>query len=192
MFNLDSLTWRRGLNIVGRFLASAAGDVGCVASDSLGHSGENGNGYRSTPDGDQRDGTFGSWTTLYPKKVQSADHNTMAIDPVRDIIGVDCQRRKCALCARTRVRRRENSCGFHVRGDQPVLAEFAALEYAPNLHRFVYFSAKNGPRLYSITEPDGSSWPQLTNGAWKWRCILDPGNRLDPIAACGNEYKVRS
>ena len=74
-------------------------------------------------------------------------------------------------------------------GDQPVLAEFAALEYAPNLHRFVYFSAKNGPRLYSITEPDGSSWPQLTNGAWKWRCILNPDNRLDPIAHAATNTK---
>ena len=54
-----------------------------------GHSGKNGNGYIAfAPDGDNRDGTFGSWTALYPKKIQAADHNAMALDPARDIIVV--------------------------------------------------------------------------------------------------------
>jgi hypothetical protein len=74
-------------------------------------------------------------------------------------------------------------------GDQPVLAEFAALEYAPNLDRFVYFSAKNGPRLYTISGPAGSSWAQLTSGAWRWRSILNADNRLDPIAHAATNTK---
>ena len=112
----------------------------------------------------------------------------MAIDPVRDIIGVIVSAAN-ALYALDPSAPAGELVRLSCSGDQPVLAEFAALEYAPNLHRFVYFSAKNGPRLYSITEPDGSSWPQLTNGAWKWRCILNADNRLDPIAHAATNTK---
>jgi hypothetical protein len=75
-------------------------------------------------------------------------------------------------------------------GDQPVVSEYAALEYAPNLDRFVYYSANNGPQLYTITGPAGCSWAQLTNGAWRWKSILNTDNRLDPIAhaAANSKY----
>ena len=190
MFNLDSLTWRRGPKHPLAVLSSGGWTTWDASRRILwGHSGENGNGFIGfTPDGDNGDGTFGSWTTLYPKKVQSADHNTMAIDPVRDIIGVIVSAAN-ALYALDPSAPAGELVRLSCSGDQPVLAEFAALEYAPNLHRFVYFSAKNGPRLYSITEPDGSSWPQLTNGAWKWRCILNADNRLDPIAHAATNTK---
>ena len=106
-----------------------------------------------TPDGDNGEGTYGSWTTLYPKKVQRADHKTMAIDPVRDIIFVIVIAAN-ALYALDPNAPAEELVRLSCSRDQPVLAEFAALEYAPNLNRFVYFSAKNGPRLYTITAPD--------------------------------------
>jgi len=50
----------------------------------------------------------------------------MAIDPVRDIIGVIVSAAN-ALYALDRVRRRRTRAAF-MSGDQPVLAEFAALE----------------------------------------------------------------
>ena len=183
MFNLDSLTWRRGPKHPLAVLSSGGWTTWDASRRILwGHSGENGNGFIGfTPDGDNGDGTFGSWTTLYPKKVQSSRSQYDGDRPSARYYRRDCQRRKCALCARPECAGGRTRAAFMF-GDQPVLAEFAALEYAPNLHRFVYFSAKNGPRLYSITEPDGSSWPQLTNGAWKWSCILNADNRLDPIA----------
>ena len=42
-------------------------------------------------------------------------------------------------------------------GDQPVISEYAALEYAPNLDQLVYYSANDGPRIYSIAAPSGST-----------------------------------
>jgi hypothetical protein len=67
-------------------------------------------------------------------------------------------------------------------GDRPVIAEYAALEYAPNLDRFVYFSANDGAHIYSIAAPAGSAWPKLTAAAWTWESILAARNALDPIA----------
>ena len=190
MFNLDSLTWRRGPKHPLAVLNSGGWTTWDASRRILwGHSGENGNGFIGfTPDGDNGDGTFGSWTTLYPKKVQSADHNTMAIDPVRDIIGVIVSAAN-ALYALDPSAPAGELVRLSCSGDQPVLAEFAALEYAPNLHRFVYYCAKNGPRLYTITAPDGSSWAELINGAWQWRCILSADNRLDPIAHAATNTK---
>jgi hypothetical protein len=190
MFNLDSLTWRRGPKHPSAMLNSGGWTTWDASRRILwGHSGENGNGFIGfTPDGDNGDGTCGSWTTLYSKKIQLADHNAMAVDPMRDIIVV-------VVSAANAIYALDPSApaGEMVRlscsGDQPVLAEFAALEYAPNLDRFVYFSAKNGPRLYTISGPAGSSWAQLTSGAWRWRNILNADNRLDPIAHAASNTK---
>jgi hypothetical protein len=183
MFNLDSLTWRRGPKHRLAILDSGGWTTWDASRRILwGHSGEQGNGFIGfTPDGDNGDGTFGSWTTLYPKKVQLADYNTMATDPVRDFIVVTVSAANALYALDPSAPGREMvrlSCS----GDQPILAEFAALEYAPNLRRFVYYSAKYGPRVYSILGPDGSSWAQQTNGSWQWSNILNGGNRLDPIA----------
>ena len=183
MFNLDSLNWRRGPKHPSAILNSGGWTTWDASRRILwGHSGENGNGLVGfMPDGDNGDGTFGSWTPLYPKKVEAADHNAMAIDPVRDIIVVMVNAAN-ALYSLDPSAPDEEMAPLLCSGDQPVLSEFAALEYAPNLHRFVYYAAKDGPRLYSITSSDGSSRAELYNGAWKWGTILNADNRLDPIA----------
>jgi hypothetical protein len=190
MFNLDSLTWRRGPKHPSAILSSGGWTTWDASRRILwGHSGKSGNGFIGfTPDGDNGDGTFGSWTALYPKKIQSADHNAMAIDPERDMIVVVVSAAN-ALYALDPNAPAGDLAQLSCTGDQPLLAEFAALEYAPNLHRLVYYSAKNGPGLYSITGPDGASWAQQTNGAWKWRSILNGDNRLDPIAHAASRTK---
>ena len=68
-----------------------------------------------------------------------------------------------------------------VTGDLPTLSEYAALEYAPNLDCFVFYSANDGARLFAITAPPGSNWTERTHGQWPWRSLLDSPNRLDPI-----------
>ena len=67
-----------------------------------------------------------------------------------------------------------------------------ALEYAPNLDRFVYYSTNHGPQVYSIASPAGSTWPQLVAGAWTWRSLLNEGNHLDPVtqSAAFSSYGV--
>ena len=89
--NLDSLTWRRGPKHPSAIVASGGWGTGDTLRGVMwGHSGDDGNAFLSfSPDGDNGDGTFGSWGACYPKKMwDAADHNAMQIDPVRDIIVV--------------------------------------------------------------------------------------------------------
>jgi hypothetical protein len=184
IFNLDSLTWRRGL----RHPSAIIGSGGWTTWDALrrilwGHSGDSGNAFIGfSPDSRNADGTVGSWTTLYPKKIQThADHNAMAIDPVRDIIVVIISSSNALYAIDPSAPARELA-GLSSSGNQPVISDYAALEYATNLDRFVYYSANDGPQIYSIAAPAGSTWLELTTGPWIWRRVLNDANRLDPIA----------
>jgi hypothetical protein len=148
-----------------------------------GHSGDSGNAFIGfSPDGDNGDGSFGSWGALHPRKIRSAaDHSAMQIDSLRDIIVVAVGARN-ALVAIDPGTPARDAAPLECRGEGPVIAEHAAIEYAPNLDRFVYFSANDGARIYSIAAPAGSAWPKLTAAAWTWESILDARNGLDPIA----------
>ena len=183
MFNLDSLKWRRGPKHPSAILSSGGWTTWDASRRTLwGHSGDNGNAFIGfSPDGDNGDGTFGSWTMLYPKKIiTGADHNAMQIDPVRDIIvvAVSASNELCAIDPSDPGR---EIARLSSEGDQPVISEYAALEYAPNLDRLVYYSPNDGPQIYSIASPAGSTWPQLVVGAWTWRRLLNEGNDLDPV-----------
>lgn len=184
MFNLDSLTWRRGPRHPSAILGSGGWTTWDAARKILwGHSGDSGNAFIGfSPDGDNGDGTFGSWTQRYAKKIKKgADHNAMAIDPVRDIILVTVNESNALYAIDPEEPDREMA-RISSSGNHPAIAEFPALEYAPNLDRFVYYSANNGPRIYSIAAPSGTNWLQLTGGVWTWRSLLDERNRLDPVA----------
>jgi hypothetical protein len=63
-------------------------------------------------------------------------------------------------------------------GNKQLISEYAALEYAPNLDRFVYYSANDGPQIYSIAAPAGSP---LLEGTWAWQGIVN-NDSLDPVA----------
>jgi hypothetical protein len=182
MFNLKSLTWRRGPKHPTAILNSGGWTTWDARRRIMwGHSGENGNGFLGfAPDGDNRDGTFGSWTALYPKKIQAADHNALALDPARDIILAIVSATN-ALYAINPAEPEREIVRLSSIGDQPMISEHAALEYAPNLDRLIYYSANDGPQIFSIAAPPGSSWPELTGGAWRWRSLLHD-DRLDPPA----------
>lgn len=183
MFNLGSLTWRHGPKHASAILGSGGWTTWDPKRRILwGHSGDSGNAFIGfSPDGANGDGTFGSWTTLYPKKVETADHNAMALDPVRDIIGVIVNTVNAFYAIDPSKPDREIvmlSCSE----DRPRFSEYAALEYASNLDRFVYYSANEGARIYSITAPAGSKWSDLANRAWIWNKLINDSNKLDPIA----------
>lgn len=186
MFNLNSLTWRRGLKHSSALLNSGGWTTWDASRRILwGHAGDDGNGNAFIgfcPDGENEDGTFGSWGPLYPSKLRGvANHNAMQIDPVRDIIVVvvSAWDALCAIDPRAPNRAIVPLSSF---GGKPTITQYAAIEYAPNLDQFVYYSANDGPDIYSITAPPGATWSQLTAGAWTWRSILSAGNSLDPIA----------
>ena len=193
MFNLDTLTWRRGPKHPTAILGSGGWTTWDPSRRILwGHSGDSGNAFIGfSPDRDNGDGTFGSWTTLYPKKIPAhADHNAMAMDPVRDIIVVAAGASNALYAIDPKEPHKE--IARLSSSNQPAISEYAALEYAPSLDRFIYYSAKDGPKMYAIAAPPGSTWPQLTAGSWKWQSILNDSNRLDPIAhaAAVSKYPV--
>ena len=184
MFNLDSLTWRRGPKHPAAILGSGGWTTWDTSRRILwGHSGDHGNAFIGfSSDGDNGDGTFGLWTTLHPKKIHThADHNVMATDPVRDIIVVIISSSN-ALYAIDPSAPARDLAGLSSSENQPVISDYAALEYATNLDRFVYYSANDGPQIYSIAAPAGSTWSELTTGPWTWGRVLNDVNRLDPIA----------
>jgi hypothetical protein len=186
MFNFDTLSWRRGPRHPTAILNSG----GWTAWDEKrqliwGHSGDagGGNAFLSfDPNGENADGTFGSWGELFPNKlVGEADHHAMAIDPAGDIIVVLVHSRNelCAIdpaCPEMPIFQLCSSAG------KPRTHEYAALEYSPNLHGFLYYSAVDGANLYKITPAYGKNWTELTNGIWTWEPLLHKQNSLNPIA----------
>jgi len=166
-------------------LRRAVGQLGTQLEEFCGgtpHSGDSGNAFIGfSPDGANRDGTFGSWTPLYPKKITSeADHNVMAIDPVRDLIVIAAWKANTLFALNPSIPA-SDVAPISSKGDMPNIAEFSALEYAPNLDQFVYYSANNGPKVYAIASPAGSGWAHLIRGVWKWKSLLNAGNTLNPI-----------
>jgi hypothetical protein len=105
----------------------------------------------------------------------------MAFDPVRDIVAVISSACNSLYAIDPGASEREIARLFSS-GDRPKISEYAALEYAPNGKRFVYYSANDGPHIYSIAPPAGSKWSELTAGVWNWDKLLDDRNNLDPVA----------
>jgi hypothetical protein len=186
LFNLDTLCWRRGPKHPTAILNSG----GWTTWDELrrvlwGHSGDDGGGNAFIgfhPDGDNGDTTYGRWTDHFPNKLPGiANHNAMQIDPVRDIIVVSvhaCNELHAldpADPARELVRLRSV-------GPKPLLRPFAALEYAPNIARLVYFSPNDDGIVFTIAP----SPERLSAGGpfeeWHWQAHQPADGTLSPIA----------
>ena len=93
LFNLDTLTWRRGPEHPTAIL-NAGGFTTWDAKRRVlwGHSGDDGGGnafVAYSPDGVNSDGTYGQWCDVFPSKLTGmANHNAMQIQPVNDKIMV--------------------------------------------------------------------------------------------------------
>jgi hypothetical protein len=194
LLNLDTLEWRHGPRHPSAILDSG----GWSAWDSRrrivwGNSGDDGGGNAFIgfrPDGSNPDGTVGSWTALSPNKVKGhANHCCMGYDPERDVLvvvvpGTDSV---CVLDpdrpeARPRLVRRCDA--------QPRLREFASIEYARRLSQFVYCSAVDGGRVYSLSPPWAADSCAAASDEWQWQLCTQGG--LDPIedAAASSKHEV--
>jgi len=184
MFNLDALKWRRGPRHPSAVLASG----GCTAWDPSrrllwGHCGEDGDAFLAfAPDGQNAEGTFGTWRECYPRKIPAAAAPyAMAFDCARDMIVVAASAfdRLYAIDAAVPARA---IAPLESAGDRPAIAPYAAIECAPNLDRLIYYSATGGAQIYAIAAPEGPTWAQHVGGAWTWRSITAQDNSLDPAA----------
>ena len=183
MFNLDRLEWRRGPQHPTAILNSGGFTTWDASRRILwGQSGDDGGGNAFIgfcPDGANPDGTFGAWGVMYPSKFAGfANHNAMQIDPSRDIIVVLSHARD-TLFAVNPADPGAPPIELRSFGRRPSIAEHAAIEFAPKLDRLVYYSARHGPVVHTITPPTSRDWPELVSGDWSWEIIN--GGGLDPV-----------
>jgi hypothetical protein len=186
LFNLDTLRWRRGPKHPTAILNSG----GCTTWDDLrrvlwGHSGDDGGGNAFIgfrPDGDNGNATCGRWTDHFPNKLPGiANHNAMQVDPVHDIIVVSVHERD-ELHALNPVDPAREIGRLKSVGSKPRLRPFAALEYAPNIARLVYFSPLDDGIVYTIapSREQGSRSGSIVD--WIWRAHQPAAGSLNPIA----------
>jgi hypothetical protein len=191
LFNLDTLRWRRGP----KHLTAIFNSGGWTTWDDSrrvlwGHSGDDGGGNAFIgfhPDGDNGDATYGRWTACFPNKLPGiANHNAMQIDPLCDIIVVSVHARDelhsldPADPARDIVRLRSV-------GPKPVLRPLAALEYAPNIARLVYFSPLDDGIVYTIAPSRERGSGVRSFEEWTWLAHQPTAGTVSPIseaAAC--------
>ena len=184
LFNLDRRQWRRGPLHASAILNSGGFTTWDASRRVLwGHSGDDGGGNAFIgfcPDGANANGSFGRWGPLHANKFPGvANHNAMQIDPTRDIVVVLVHARD-GLFAINPADPAAPAVPLRSSGVRPCIAEYAALEYAPNLDRLIYYSAQDGAAVHTVAAPKGSGWSALTTGAWDWaQCA---GDGLDPIA----------
>ena len=184
-FNLDTLSWRHGPQHPAAIL-NAGGWTTWDASRRVlwGHSGDAGGGNAFIgycPDGANRDGSCGRWLDLAPNKLPGvADHNAMQIDPVRDIIIVSVPAHD-ALYAIDPADPLRPIARVASAGDKPRLQPYAALEYAPNSRRLVYFSPLDRGSLFAVAAPEVGAYRDAVNARWTWHAHELRVGELDPI-----------
>ncbi|MEH6473342.1 MAG: hypothetical protein V7752_19080 [Halopseudomonas sp.] len=182
LFNFDTLQWRHGPKHPNAALKSG----GFSAWDSHRnihwvHSGDDGDSFAGfSPEGDNDDGSAGSWSLCHPGKLpKAADHNAMAYDSKRDLLLVLVHQHN-ALYAINPASPSEAA----VRLDSlPAIAisPYATIEYCSVLDRFIYYSASEGDALYSITPPSEASWNETVTATWTWQQLSVAANSLNPV-----------
>jgi hypothetical protein len=186
LFNLDSLCWRRGPKHPTAILNSGGWTTWDSSRRVLwGHSGDDGGGNAFIgfhPDGDNADATCGRWTDHLPNKLPGiASHNAMQIDPSRDIIVVSVHARD-ELHALDPADPAREIVQLRSVGPKPRLRPFAALEYAPNIARLVYFSPMDDGIVYTLAPSPGPASDGGRFEEWSWQAHQPAAGTLRPIA----------
>ena len=182
LFNLDTRRWRRGPRHPSAILNSGGWTTWDDSRRVLwGHSGDDGGGNAFIgfhPDGDNGDATCGRWTARFPNMLPGiANHNAMQIEPSLDVIVVSVHARN-ALHALDPADLSRGVVHLESVGQKPVLQPYAALEYAPNLGRLVYFSPLDGGTVCTIATPRERS---SRFEAWTWLAHHTVAGSLQPI-----------
>jgi hypothetical protein len=184
LFNLDTLTWKRGPEHPSAKLNSG----GFSAWDGKrrvvwGHSGDDGGGnafVAYSPDGVNPDGTTGTWRECYPGKLPGeANGNAMQVYPDADSLLLSLHGRDSL--GKIDLRDPGGTISpVTSAGPRPRIRKYAALDVAPGSGSFVYYSAADGAAVYAIDSAD-ALWRPLTAAA-----------SLDPVAdaAAHSRYPV--
>jgi len=112
----------------------------------------------------------------------------MQIDPARDLIVVSVHARDALYAIDPTDPEREIE-RLESTGPKPALRPYAALEYAPNLARVVYFSPlDHGPVYFIAPAQDRDSRVALAE-RWDWHAYRPAPDTLDPIADAANRSR---
>lgn len=175
LFNLDTLTWRRGPRHRSAILNSGGFTTWDAKRRVLwGHSGDDGGGnafVAYSPDGTNPDGSVGNWSEFHPSKLPGeANHNAMQIHVAADLI-VFALHSRDDLAVIDPKNPSDAIAPVVSLGPKPRIQEYAALEYSAGTDSLVYYSAVDGAVVYAI------DW----NGEARWH-PLSASASLDPIA----------
>ena len=186
LFNLDTLRWRRGPRHPTAILNSGGWTTWDATRRVLwGHSGDDGGGNAFIgfcPDGDNGNASCGSWTEHFPNALPGiANHNTMQIEPLRDIIIVSVHDRD-ELHALDPAEPAREIMRLRSVGPKPRLRPFAALEYAPNLACLVYFSPLDDGVVYTVSPSRERASGSASIEEWAWQAHQPAVGTLNPVA----------
>ena len=175
LFNLDTLSWRRGPRHRSAILNSGGFTTWDAKRRVLwGHSGDDGGGnafVAYSPDGVNPDATVGTWSEFHPSKLPGeANHNAMQIHPDADSILVSLHARDSLAFIDPKNPGAAIAPAASL-GPKPHIHEYAALEYSVGIGSLVYYSAADGAVVYAI------DW----DGEARWRALSAPAS-LDPVA----------
>ena len=193
LFNLDSLCWRRGPKHPTAILNSGGWTTWDSSRRVLwGHSGDDGGGTAFLgfhPDCYNADATCGRLTDHFQNNLPwIASHNAMQIDPPRDIIVVSVHARD-ELHALDPADPAREIARLRSVGRKPLLRPFAALEYAPNIDRLVYFSPMDDGVVYTIAPSSERAAGDGRFEEWRWHAHQPASGTLRPIAdAAGRSH----
>ena len=186
LFNLDTLRWRHGPRHPAAILNSAGWTTWDASRRVIwGHSGDEGGGNAFigfSTDGDNGDGSVGRWGEHFPNKLPGvANHNAMQIDPMRDVLVVAVHAHDSLYALDPAAPGRE-IVRLRSIGAKPVLQRYAAMEYAPNVGRLVYFSPLDNSALFTIAGPGDRDSPAKFVEAWTWHAHEPAADTLRPVA----------
>jgi hypothetical protein len=167
LFNLDTLSWRRGPEHPSAVLNSGGFTTWDARRRFLwGHSGDDGGGNAFVaycPDGENPDGTSGTWTEFHPSKLPSiANHNAMQINPTADRILVALHAIDALAFIDPKVPG-DPVVEISSLGEKPIIHEYAGLEYSAALKSFIYYSATGGAQLHRIDWDVEAEWRGITS-----------------------------
>jgi len=193
LLNLDTLRWRHGPRHPTAILNSGGWTTWDASRRVLwGNSGDDGGGNAFIgfrPDGANEDGTFGRWSEHFPNKLPGiANHNAMQIVPTRDVIVATVHARD-ALYAIDPADPGRAIVRLASAGAKPLLQAHAALEYAPNIARLVYFSPVDRGTVHTIAAPGESAARDKFAGEWTWHACEPARGTLQPIADAANRSR---
>ena len=169
LFNLDTLTWRHGPRHEFAILNSGGFTTWDAKRRLLwGHSGDDcgGNAFVAfNPDGENPDGSFGSWNEFHPNKLPGeANHNAMQVHPDADSILVSLHARD-ALASIDPNNPDNAIAPVKSLGLKPLIQQYAALEYSTDLGSMVYYSAVDGAVIHAIDWDGKANWSVLSSPA---------------------------